>query len=161
VGPMLSVVTIAYVLVSKKNSTSAVAWCLLVFFLPLLGPFLFLLFGYQHVNRPLLRKRRHKRLFQRPPSATAQDSMPDGDGVPGRLRYDAMGSHRLHRWRLWQLRQAGGKSSVFLPLSPWRRRIQINMRNHRKILIIDGQVAFTGGLNIGDEYLGKNPRYGF
>ena len=35
------------------------------------------------------------------------------------------------------------------------------MRNHRKILMIDGQIAFTGGLNIGDEYLGKNPRYGF
>ena len=70
IGPILSVVTMAYVLLTKKNSTSAVAWCLLVFFLPLFGPFLFLLFGYQHVYRPLLRKRRHKRLFQRKPAAT-------------------------------------------------------------------------------------------
>src|SRR5260370_16022402 len=35
------------------------------------------------------------------------------------------------------------------------------MRSHRKILLVDGRVAFTGGLNIGDEYRGKNPRYGF
>src|SRR5205814_1962303 len=36
-----------------------------------------------------------------------------------------------------------------------------NMRNHRKITVIDGRVAFTGGLNVGDEYLGKVPRFGF
>jgi len=35
------------------------------------------------------------------------------------------------------------------------------MRNHRKILVVDGQVGFTGGLNVGDEYLGKSPRYGY
>jgi cardiolipin synthase len=56
---------------------------------------------------------------------------------------------------------AGGKCREFLPLNPLRRRIQINMRDHRKITVVDGRVAFTGGLNIGDEYLGKNPRYGF
>jgi cardiolipin synthase len=55
----------------------------------------------------------------------------------------------------------GGKCSVFLPLNPLRRRVQVNMRNHRKIMVVDGQVAFSGGLNIGDEYLGKVPRYGF
>jgi cardiolipin synthase len=47
-----------------------------------------------------------------------------------------------------------------LPLSLLRRRIQVNLRNHRKILVVDGKVAFTGGLNIGDEYLGKNKRLG-
>jgi cardiolipin synthase len=35
------------------------------------------------------------------------------------------------------------------------------MRNHRKVLVVDGQVAFVGGLNVGDEYLGKVPRFGF
>lgn len=249
IGPILSVATMVMVLLTKKNSTSAVAWCLLVFFLPLLGPFIFLLFGYQHVYRPLLRKRRHKRLFHQKPvvapsgslaGSTGTSELPVGgvhsiggrsevlahlarrfgaspvapgnqlsfyhegepafeamleairsarhhvhleyftfqpdatgrlfldtlvrkarEGVEVRLLYDAMGSRRLHRWRLWPLRKAGGKYSVFLPLSPWRRRIQINMRNHRKILVVDGRVAFTGGLNIGDEYLGRNPRYGF
>ena len=42
----------------------------------------------------------------------------------------------------------------------FRRRIQVNLRNHRKILVVDGKVAFTGGLNIGDEYIGKNKRLG-
>src|SRR5262249_3320529 len=87
IGPILSVVTIACVLLTKKNSTSAVAWCLLVFFLPLFGPFLFLLFGYQHVNRPLLRKRRHKRLFQRKPAATR--ATPSGPETPSGEAEDA------------------------------------------------------------------------
>ena len=82
-------------------------------------------------------------------------------GVQVRLLYDAMGSHRLRRQSLEALWQAGGKTSVFLPLNPLRRRIQINMRNHRKILIVDGVVGFTGGLNIGDEYLGKDPYFGY
>src|SRR5205823_7200637 len=72
-----------------------------------------------------------------------------------------MGSRRLTRRTLRPLHQAGGKSSMFLPLAPLRRRVQVNMRDHRKIGVIDGRVAFTGGLNLGDEYLGKNPRYGF
>ncbi len=38
---------------------------------------------------------------------------------------------------------------------------RINYRNHRKIIIVDGNEGFVGGLNIGDEYLGKNPYYGF
>ena len=63
-------------------------------------------------------------------------------------------------WRLRKLRRAGGRHAAFLPVNLFRRRIQINLRNHRKILIVDGKVAFTGGLNIGDEYVGKNKRLG-
>ena len=47
-GLVLTLVTIPWVLMSKRESTSAVAWCLLVFFLPILGSFLFLVFGWQH-----------------------------------------------------------------------------------------------------------------
>src|SRR6516165_1381956 len=64
-GPLLSIITIGWVLLTKKNSTSAVAWCLLIFFLPILGPLFFVLFGWQHVNRPLLRKRKQKKIFER------------------------------------------------------------------------------------------------
>ena len=67
----------------------------------------------------------------------------------------------LHRSLLRQLENAGGMVSAFLTLlNPLRRRIQINLRNHRKILVIDGRIGFTGGLNIGDEYLGKAPFFG-
>ena len=42
-----------------------------------------------------------------------------------------------------------------------QRRMQVNLRNHRKILVVDGQIGFVGGLNIGDEYIGRVPRFGF
>jgi cardiolipin synthase len=82
-------------------------------------------------------------------------------GVEVRLLYDAMGSRRIGWWRLRMLRRAGGKHAAFLPLNLLRRRLQVNLRNHRKILVVDGKVAFTGGLNIGDEYLGLNARLGY
>jgi cardiolipin synthase A/B len=81
-------------------------------------------------------------------------------GIEVRLLYDAMGSRKLGWWRLRNLRRAGGKHAAFLSLNPFRKRIQVNLRNHRKILVVDGSVAYTGGLNIGDEYLGKNKRLG-
>jgi cardiolipin synthase len=55
---------------------------------------------------------------------------------------------------------AGGKVAAFLPVSLWRRSFQVNLRNHRKIVLTDGKVAFTGGLNVGDEYLGESARFG-
>src|SRR5262252_4607545 len=61
---VISALTIGWILTVKKDSTSAVAWCLLVLLLPLLGALLFLLLGYQHVNRPLIRKRRQRRRFR-------------------------------------------------------------------------------------------------
>jgi cardiolipin synthase len=78
-----------------------------------------------------------------------------------RLLYDAMGSHQLGHGRLRALLEAGGLSSVFLPVNLFRRRLQINMRNHRKITVVDGDVGFVGGLNVGDEYLHKDPSFGF
>ena len=41
-----------------------------------------------------------------------------------------------------------------------RNRFQINFRNHRKIVIADGEVAYVGGLNIGDEYMGRHRKFG-
>ena len=51
-----------------------------------------------------------------------------------------------------------------IPFFPVRFPIlndKINYRNHRKIVIIDGNEGFVGGLNIGDEYLGKDKYFGF
>jgi cardiolipin synthase len=39
--------------------------------------------------------------------------------------------------------------------------VQVNLRNHRKIVVVDGREALTGGMNIGDEYLGKSARFGY
>jgi cardiolipin synthase len=82
-------------------------------------------------------------------------------GVKVRFLYDAVGSWRLTSRALRVLLKAGGQAIPFLPfLNPLRRRIQINLRNHRKLLIVDGRIGFTGGLNLGDEYVSKDPHFG-
>ncbi len=82
-------------------------------------------------------------------------------GVEVRLLYDAMGSLHLHPRTLRDLQAAGGRVSVFLPISPLRRRIQVNMRNHRKLMIVDGRIGYIGGLNVGDEYRSRVKRFGY
>ncbi len=245
---VLVAVMIAWALMIKPDATSAVAWCLLIIFLPFLGAFLFVVFGYQHVDRPLKRKRLHKQRYRTPPHpvdyqdahhmelsvrkvgsnlaelTTAEsiaqlasrlgastvttgnqiDFFDDGptaiacmieaieaarhhihlacfiwepdelgcrmldvlaakarQGVEVRILYDAIGSFRLPMRLLKPLHDAGGCSASFLPVNPLRRRIQVNMRNHRKIMVADGEVGFIGGLNVGDEYLGRNRLLGF
>ena len=81
-------------------------------------------------------------------------------GVRVNLLYDKIGSHKLSRNYLQSLRNHGIRVCGFGSTRRKGNRFQINFRNHRKILIIDGQIAFMGGLNIGDEYLGKNPGFG-
>ncbi|HEV8062358.1 MAG TPA: cardiolipin synthase [Gemmataceae bacterium] len=246
-GPILTVCTILWVLSSRKESTSTVAWCLVLILLPFLGPIIFYILGYQHVSRPLSRKQRHRRWFHTTKADSRVDWTPaepgadqedrsvepdpewadfaklaqrygaapmtsgnhlehyeDGDpafaamlesirnatkhihletfifqpddlgamfrealaqqarsGVKVRVLFDAMGSLHLRPSFLRELEAAGGRVSAFLPISPLRRRIQVNMRNHRKLLIVDGRVGYIGGLNVGDEYRSRMPRFGF
>lgn len=82
-------------------------------------------------------------------------------GVEVRLLYDAMGCLRLKRSTLAPLLEAGGETKAFLPLRLQRSRLHVNLRNHRKLVVIDGRTAFTGGMNIGDEYLGRNAYFGY
>lgn len=81
-------------------------------------------------------------------------------GVRINLLYDKIGSRKLPRTYLKSLRQHGIKVAGFGSTRRKGNRFQINFRNHRKILIVDGRVGFMGGLNIGDEYLGKNLHFG-
>jgi cardiolipin synthase len=59
---------------------------------------------------------------------------------------------------LRELTRDGGRVAAFLPII---NPLRVNLRNHRKILVVDGQTGFAGGLNIGDEYLGKHPSFGY
>ncbi len=79
-------------------------------------------------------------------------------GVEVRLLHDAVGSARMDAARVANLRAAGGRVAGFLPLNPLRRRWAIHLRNHRKVIVCDGTVGFTGGMNIGDEYSGSRHR---
>lgn len=82
-------------------------------------------------------------------------------GVEVRIIYDGVGSWRLSRSYIHELKQAGVEIYPFLPVALPVTASKVNYRNHRKIVVVDGKVAFMGGLNIGDEYLGKDPRMGF
>lgn len=82
--------------------------------------------------------------------------------VPVRLLVDAVGSGRLNSWRqrrfLAEFRQLGGEFAVFHPARFDRRRPLVNLRTHRKIVVCDGRVGFTGGINITeDEHEGLRP----
>ncbi|MFV0442647.1 MAG: cardiolipin synthase [Planctomycetaceae bacterium] len=82
-------------------------------------------------------------------------------GVTIRFLYDSIGSFGLSRQFLNPMRDAGIHVHPFLPGQTLRERWSINLRTHRKIVVADGRVAFTGGMNIGDEYLGRNRRLGY
>jgi cardiolipin synthase A/B len=75
-------------------------------------------------------------------------------GVRCWLLYDVVGSKRLTDAYLEELRDGGVSVQAFVTNRQFGRRFQINFRNHRKLVIVDGRVAFLGGLNAGDEYLG-------
>jgi cardiolipin synthase len=231
---VLMVLVIPWILLSKKDATSTVAWCLVVLLMPLFGALLFWMFGYNY----LLHRVRHQRGEQgshrrhHPPreplppddnqkehhlgelaervgaypmrpgnAATVYHEMEEAftalieaigaarhfihleyfiihsdataerllqllaskakEGVEVRLLYDGMGSLHLKRRSLRPLLEAGGQVAAFLPLNPIHSLIRVNLRNHRKITIVDGRVGFTGGMNLGDEYLSKNPRVGY
>lgn len=82
-------------------------------------------------------------------------------GVKVRLIYDSVGSWRLGADYIKALMEAGVEVKAFFPVVfPFLRR-ELNYRNHRKILIVDGKVGYLGGLNIGDEYLGKSKIFGY
>lgn len=83
-----------------------------------------------------------------------------GEGVKVRVIYDALGSRALSASYLSELREAGVKIEPFFPVRLTFLQNKINYRNHRKILVVDGEVGFVGGLNIGDEYLGRDPAIG-
>lgn len=78
------------------------------------------------------------------------------EGVEVRLLYDAFGSLGLDLYSLRPLEQAGGDVVAFNPLRPFYPRWAPRRRDHRKILCVDGAVAFAGGLNVGDEYWGHD-----
>lgn len=81
------------------------------------------------------------------------------DGVRVRILVDGLGSRALTK-RFEELGKAGIEAAGFYPVHfPFLSR-RLNLRNHRKIVVIDGRVGFLGGLNIGDEYLSRK-RIGF
>jgi cardiolipin synthase A/B len=73
-------------------------------------------------------------------------------GVEVRVLYDDVGTSRGRR-TFAGLVKAGGQARPFMPLRFRFIGPEINFRNHRKLLVVDGRQAFLGGINVGDEYL--------
>jgi cardiolipin synthase len=230
---VLVAVTLIWILHTKRETMSAIAWSLTVILLPIFGAVFFLIFGVQSIARPMARKQRRKSAYKLlmgtdrranadTPSrwdnlaklAYQGDGFPvtDGNavtlyhdtqpaydamleairsarhhvhvqffifrgdqsgkrfldalkecssrGVEVRFLYDSVGSYNLPRRCLREVRQAGGMVAAFLPILNPLYRFRVNLRNHRKIVVVDGRIGFTGGVNIGDEYLGLNPKFG-
>lgn len=82
------------------------------------------------------------------------------EGVEVRLLLDAVGCWRLSRKHVRRLKKGGVHVAFFLPWKPMRRRFQLNCRNHRKLCVVDGKLAFSGSKNIGNEYVGRDNKYG-
>ncbi|WP_439622824.1 cardiolipin synthase [Gemmata sp.] len=231
--------TLVWVLQTKRETMSAIAWSLTVLLVPFLGALLFFLFGSQYIERPLRRKQSKRSAYQRldhggeghaatgAPGAGVPERWDTlarlghhGDGFPVtggnavalyhdghpaydamlaaikaaerhvhlqtfifandatghrfmdalcdcarrkvevRFLYDSIGSYNISSRLLRQLADAGGRAAAFLPMLGPMHRLRVNLRNHRKILVVDGRVAFAGGLNVGDEYLGRDPALG-
>ncbi len=72
------------------------------------------------------------------------------EGIRVRVVYDAIGSLSADERMFEEMREAGVQVEIFRPVAPWRKRSGILGRNHRKNLIVDGRVAFTGGMNLGE-----------
>ncbi len=83
------------------------------------------------------------------------------EGVRVRFLYDGFGSFWLTKRFLRPMREAGIQIATFLPGQSFRERWSLNLRCHRKIVVVDGRVAFTGGMNIGDEYIGRSSEFMF
>ena len=81
-------------------------------------------------------------------------------GVRVYILYDEIGSRLMSKSFQTKCRRNGIQISSFNSTQGKSNRFQLNFRNHRKVVVIDGKIGFVGGLNIGDEYLGKNPKYG-
>lgn len=84
------------------------------------------------------------------------------EGLEVKLLYDAVGSKQLRKSKLKGLLNAGAKAEPFfhakiIPFINFR----VNNRNHRKTLVIDGDLGYVGGFNIGDEYLGLDEKLGY
>ncbi len=81
-------------------------------------------------------------------------------GVEVRVLYDSLGSRKIGAANLRRMKKAGIKTGEFFPAFLGIFQFRINYRNHRKIAVIDGNMAYVGGFNIGDEYIDRVQKFG-
>lgn len=82
-------------------------------------------------------------------------------GVEVRLLVDSMGSYTITKRKLKIFLELGGKFAIFFPGILPHINTRINYRNHRKIVVIDGEYGYVGGFNVGDEYVSRDKKIGY
>jgi len=83
------------------------------------------------------------------------------EGVEVRVLLDGMGSLSISGEFIRSMREAGIQAEWFFPIRFPYITSKLNLRYHRKIVVVDGLIGFMGGLNIGDEYLSRDSQLGF
>lgn len=83
------------------------------------------------------------------------------EGIEVRLLVDGMGSRDIRGKNEEYIKSLGIKFAVFFPGITKLVNLRINYRNHRKIVVIDGQIGYVGGFNVGDEYVNKGKQFNF
>lgn len=82
------------------------------------------------------------------------------EGVEVRVLYDSWGSMGVRQSFYDGLRERGGHATQFLLTHNNLFDFRLNYRDHRKIVVLDGKIGYVGGFNIGDQYLGRLPKFG-
>lgn len=83
------------------------------------------------------------------------------EGVEVRILVDAVGSRSIKKRHFRELKRLGGEVDSFFPLFFSKFTTRFNYRNHRKIVVIDGKIAYSGGFNVGNEYINNSKKFGF
>lgn len=82
-------------------------------------------------------------------------------GVEVRVLFDALGCRSVSSKYWKELEKHGIMTAEFFPAVLKHLQLRMNYRNHRKIVVIDNKVAYVGGFNIGKEYIGLDPKFGY
>ena len=82
-------------------------------------------------------------------------------GVEVRILFDAMGCRSIKKRDWKRLKSLGIEIAEFFPALFGRLQLRINYRNHRKIVVIDGKIGYTGGFNVAKEYVGADEKFGY
>lgn len=82
-------------------------------------------------------------------------------GIEVKVLYDPVGARLIGKHFFDQLISYGGQAEPFFGSKFFLINLRLNYRNHRKIVVIDGKVGYTGGFNVGDDYLGLYEEMGY
>lgn len=163
---ILSILVVIYIMNRSDNPSVKLGWIVVILLFPLFGGLLYLTIGGKQPISHLRRKlepmiEESARHLKADPEIEQELKEKVKEGVDVRVMYDDVGCiFNLPSHYADFLRKKGIKCIVFNRYIPIFSTV-FNNRDHRKILVIDGDVAFTGGINFADEYINEKQRFGY